>query len=79
MEGGGYDFRGSILECTECEGGGNIKTQDWPSMLKLSNYVMIEANPKQKKCTLAVLCQQQNVTRTKLGPGTYQLLLLPGM
>ena len=36
------------MECTECEGGGNIKTQDWPSMLKLSNYVVIEANPKQK-------------------------------
>ena len=27
----------------------------------------------------AVLCQQQNVTRVKLGPGTYQLFLLPGM
>ena len=45
---------------------------------------MIEANPrflekKTKKYTLAVFCQQQNVIRIKLGPGTYELFLLPGM
>ena len=32
-----------------------------------------------KVVKLLVLCQQQNVTRTKLGPETYQLNLLPGM
>ena len=45
---------------------------------------MIEANPrvlqkKKKRYPLAVLCQQQNVTRIKLGLGTYQLFLLPVM
>ena len=45
---------------------------------------MIEANPcflqkKTKKYTLAVFCQQQNISSIKLDPGTYQLFLLPGM
>ena len=44
---------------------------------------MIEANRgflgKKTKNTLWWLCRQQNVTRIKLGQGTYQLFLLPGM
>ena len=61
-----------------------IDTQDWSSMQMLSNYIIIEADPrflqkKTRKTTLAVLCQQQNVTRIQPGPGTYQLFLLPGM
>ena len=45
------------------------------------NYIMIEANPRflrkqAKKYALSVLCQKLNVTRIKLGPGTYQLFLL---
>ena len=31
---------------TKTEGGRNIKTQDWPFMKKLSNYITIEANPR---------------------------------
>ena len=27
-------------------GGKNIKTQDWPFMKKLSNYITFEANPR---------------------------------
>ena len=49
----------------------------------MSNYITIEANPRflqktTKKYTLEVLFHRQNVTR-KLDPGTFQLLLLPGM
>ena len=45
---------------------------------------MYEAKPrflqkKTKEYTLAVLYQEQNVIRIKLGPGTYQLFLLPGI
>ena len=31
---------------TKTEGGRNIKTQDWPFMKKLSNYITIEADPR---------------------------------
>ena len=31
---------------TKTEGGRNIKTQDWPFMKKLSNYITIEENPR---------------------------------
>ena len=34
---------------------------------------------RKKTYVSTVLRQQQNVTRIKLGPGTYQLFLLPGM
>ena len=47
-------------------------------------YIMIEAIPcflqeYTKIFAPAALCRKQNFTRIKLGPGTYQLFLLPGM
>ena len=39
------DFGGSILKMHKMLGGQNIKTQGWHSRKKLSNYIMIEANP----------------------------------
>ena len=51
QDGGGHSFlRGLILggqfwKCTKCEGGRHIKKQGWPSMKKLSNYIMIETYP----------------------------------
>ena len=87
IPGGEYNFlRGLILgvnfqNAQNVRGGRNIKTQDWPSMKKLSNYIMIEVNSRflrkwTKNIALAVLCWQQNVSRVMLGPGTYQLFLL---
>ena len=32
-----------------------------------------------KKIHFGGFCQQQNAIRIKLGPGTYELFLLPGM
>ena len=37
---------GQFWKCTNCEGGRNIKTQEWPFMETLSNYITIEANPR---------------------------------
>ena len=42
----GLILGGQFWKCTEREGGRNIKTQDWPSVWKLSNYIMNEANPR---------------------------------
>ena len=40
--------------------------------------IHVSFKSRQKNLLRAILCQQQNVTRIKLGPGTYQLFLLPG-
>ena len=63
-----------------------IKTQsDLPSMEKVSKYIMVLANPrffqKETKNSLwrFLVTGQQNVTRVKLGPGTYLPFLLPRM
>ena len=40
------DFGGSILKMHKMSGGRNIKTKGWSSMQKLSNCIMIEANPR---------------------------------
>ena len=47
-------------------------------------YIIIEQfhvslKIRQKKIAPAAPCRKQNFTRIKLGPGTYQLFLLPGM
>ena len=64
------------IDSAECKADFRIEKADLP-------LDMIEANPRflqkqTKKFASAVLCQQ-HVTPIKLGPGTYQLFLLPVM
>ena len=59
---------------------GGQNTQDWP-LFKSCQTIFMFPSKVDKKYALVVLCQHytENVTRIKLGPGTYQLFLLPGV
>ena len=78
------NFEGKFGKCTECEGVEILRHRtgflykSCQTVLRLKQ-IHVSFKRRQKKCTLAVLCHQQNVIRIKLGPGTYQLFLLPGM
>ena len=75
--GGGTSF----WKCTECEGGSygtGLLCKSCQTVLWLKQ-IHVSFKRRTKKFTLAVLCKQLNITRVKLGPGSYQLFLLPGM